>query len=420
MKGMASCGTLLFVFGLSLWSGPADAQTFITLDYPGGIDTQLNGIDGNNIVGSSSLPNGFLYNGSTFTEIADPLGVNATTPLGISGGTIVGTYNAATPSSGYNHGFLYNESTYTTIDDPLASTLSWGTTPLCISGENVVGGYGIVNGSGDDFSNGFLYNGSTYLTIDDPLAGNGYLQGTWARGIQGNEIVGSYRDPSGQYHGFLYNMQTGIYTTLDDPLSLGSYGTIATGISGNNIVGIYYTSLGGDYTAAHGFLYDGSTYTTFDDPLGIGNTYLEGISGNTAVGWYRDSSDLSEGFVVIVPEPSTLAVLAAAAIGLLGYAWQRRSQAARHASSVSNAGSGEGTDSPTLPESAAACRPLCYRDESRMASLILPPACSLMAVALLTALRPCYQPLPLPASSHGTILRRRSSIPGLLAHPPPP
>ena len=77
------------------------------------------GISGNNIVGtyvdSSGNNNGFLYNGSTYTTLNDPLGVYGTFVDGIDGNNIVGSY---TDSTGNNNGFLYNGSTYTTLNDP--------------------------------------------------------------------------------------------------------------------------------------------------------------------------------------------------------------------------------------------------------------------------------------------------------------
>ena len=64
-------------------------------------------------------------------------------------------------SSGNTNGFLYNGSTYTTLNDPLAvGTVAWG-----ISGNNIVGYYADSSGN----PNGFLYNGSTWTTLDDPL-----------------------------------------------------------------------------------------------------------------------------------------------------------------------------------------------------------------------------------------------------------
>jgi autotransporter-associated beta strand protein len=218
----------------------------------------------------------------TYTRLDDPL---ATQPygaaaFGISGNNIVGYY---VDSSSVFHRFLYNGSTYTTLDDPLGAgeTIAQG-----ISGNNIVGWY--VDSS--DIYHGFLYNGSGYTTLDDPLAAQPY--GTVAYGISGNNIVGTYSDSSGKYHGFLYNGSG--YRTLDDPLGVGA--TYPQGISGNNIVGYYEDSSGN-----HDFLYNGSTYTTLDDPLaGPYGTQVEGISGNKIVGIYGTSYG-QQGFEATIP-----------------------------------------------------------------------------------------------------------------------
>ena len=88
-------------------------------------------------------------------------------------------------------------------------------------------------------------------------------------------------------------------------------------VSGNSIVGYYADGS----NAAHGFLYDISTmtYTTVDDPLGTNGTYATGTSGGTIVGVYQGvGSPLGgDGFIAVpTPEPSSVVLLGLGAAGL--------------------------------------------------------------------------------------------------------
>ena len=97
---------------------------------------------------SSEVDHGFLYNRSTLTyttlnnPLASPDGkINGTRAYGISGNNIVGAY---LDSSGQQNGFLYDGTSYTTLDDPLGTN---GTYAQGISG-NLIVGYlrGLVGG----------------------------------------------------------------------------------------------------------------------------------------------------------------------------------------------------------------------------------------------------------------------------------
>ena len=101
------------------------------------------------------------------------------------------------------------------------------------------------------------------------------------------------------------------YTTLDVP---GADATYAYGIDGGNIVGYY-----ADGSSNHGFSFDGTTYTTLDMP-GASNTYARGIDHRNIAGYYIDGSGVYRSFVAVIPEPTTLPLLA---LGML-LAWRRR------------------------------------------------------------------------------------------------
>ena len=170
--------------------------------------------------------------------------------------------------------------TYSNIDDPLGVN---GTLPSGVDGNNIVGSYRDAQG----IWHGFLYDGSTYTTLNHPLA----AYGTNANAISGSKIAGNYTNFVGErVHGFLLSGTT--WTTLDDPLAVE--GTYAYGISGTNIVGGYYDGLGGH----HGFLLSGTTYTTIDDPSGVNHSVALGVSGSNIVGAYLYQGAHYNGFIM--------------------------------------------------------------------------------------------------------------------------
>jgi hypothetical protein len=105
-----------------------------------------------------------------------------------------------------------------------------------------------------------------WTTLDAPGATN-----TSARGIDGGNIVGNYKDSNG-VHGFLYDGAG--WTTLDHPSAANTY---ISDIDGSNVVGWYDDGV--DNRHKHAFLYDGTTWTTLDKP-GTSYTWALGISGN--------------------------------------------------------------------------------------------------------------------------------------------
>ncbi len=230
--------------------------------------------------------------------------------VGISGQNIVGYWQGAIDSS--FHGFLFDGSSYRTIDDPLNAGYSVLT---AISGTNMVGYYKDAGGA----VHSFLYNGSAFIPIDDPMSGNGSNEGTLANGISGNKIVGVYRDAAENDHSFLFDGVN--YSDLSYP---GSRGTTAEGIDGNNIVGWFQNDIGGVFS----FLYNGSTWTELDYPdpdpgHDYVETYASGISGNIIVGNYNSSERQYGSFVAIIPEPSSLILLVVGGIGLAARSTKR-------------------------------------------------------------------------------------------------
>jgi probable HAF family extracellular repeat protein len=132
------------------------------------------------------------------------------------------------------------------------------------------------------FAHGFLYSGGTYTTIDDPLA-----VGSTTAPVDINasgQIIGRYSDSSYVTNGFLYS--GGIYTTIDDPFS--TTGTFPESINDTGQIAGWYGDSSG---FAHGFLYSGGTYTAIDYPFAT-TTFPTGINASGQItGQYRVGSE---------------------------------------------------------------------------------------------------------------------------------
>ena len=229
-----------------------DGTDYTPLDYPDANETYAYGIDGDNIVGgynsSGTVRHGFHYDGTTYTQLDVP-GSIRTFASDIDGSHIVGLFWSGDDYLWY--GFDYDGTTYTPLEVPGASA----TYARGIDGGNIVGRY--LDGSG---TRSFMYDGTDYTLLDVPGASS-----TSAYGIDGGNIVGYYSvvvgynynemfgemHPVYEEHGFIYDGTT--YTTLDVP---GASATYARGIDGNNIVGYYIDGSGN----SHGFL------TTIPEP----------------------------------------------------------------------------------------------------------------------------------------------------------
>jgi hypothetical protein len=272
---------------------PALGYNFTFLNDPlagtaAGQGTRAAGIFGTTIVGQytdgNNLTHGFIYNGSTFTTLDDPLASGVTTAWGVYGSDVVGYYR---DSQGNDHGFLYNGSSYTTMDDPSGVN---GSMAFGIYSNTIVGNYF----DSSSLSQAYVNNGSSYTTLHDPAGAI-----TFAYGVYGSTIAGFYETGAGNF-GFTYNGST--YTTLP-----GS-GYIPYGIDGSFIVG---SQPSGGFD--HGFVFNGSTYSLVQ-PAGAQQSDLTGVSGNTAVGYYTDANGVNHGIITTVPEPGTWSL---AGLGLL-------------------------------------------------------------------------------------------------------
>jgi len=281
-----------------LTNGPLNAQlNWQSFDVPGATHTWIDGIDGETIAGSfydGSTTKGFLYNRQTevFNILQAP-SADWTLPLAISNGTVVGSIGSN--SSYVRNGFAY-----------YSGSNSWSLLNPPQGVQNDLEAYGIdganiVGGTGRGMS--FLLNGSNWTFFNSPF-------GTFssAHGISGDKIVGSFSSDDNGGGGYIKENDT--WTLLNVS---GATETTPRDVDGNMVVGDYRV---GDWTApTRSFLFDGTEWTYLDAPSAK-STFAFGVDGNTVVGSYNDTSDVSHGFILTIPEPSAVSLLAFALGGL--------------------------------------------------------------------------------------------------------
>lgn len=275
------------------------AWTWTRLEYPGAHWTYAQGVSGDNIVGSCSGNggiHGYLYDGALWTQLDFP-GAYNTYADGVWGDYVVGYYTVH--GSTAEAGFLHDASTGAWKS--LAYPGAMQTRAQGIYENRVVGYYVDSNYR----YHGFLYDGASWKTLDCPRAS--YWGGTCAWGVWGDKVVGAY--DNGLFHGCVYDGKT--WTTIDIP---GAYGTGLGSISGDNLLGHSQPAIN---APGRNFLLSGSTLTWLDWPGAYG-MFASGISGNRIVGTCLDAdSGQNYGFVLTVPEPATLALVALAALAAL-------------------------------------------------------------------------------------------------------
>ncbi|HET9184395.1 MAG TPA: hypothetical protein VFP59_19915 [Candidatus Angelobacter sp.] len=135
---------------------------------------------------------------------------------------------------------------YSTIDLP--GVLATSPSSITDSGQ-IVGSYQDTAGH---FHGYVEQSQDSFVTLDVPGAINTFAEGLTERG----DVVGDFIDSTGQRHGFLE--RDGIFTTLDVP---GSLFTAAVGINNAG-------QIAGEYESAdqgfHGFTFDKGVFTTID------------------------------------------------------------------------------------------------------------------------------------------------------------
>ena len=250
------------------------------------------------IVGSyakSGLTVGFVYDGTTYTDIIFP-GATTTQCIDIYNGNIVGIRVL----SGQIRGFLYENGNFTSLESPNVGAIS---SARGIYSNLITGQYQFGN------QRGYLYNGLTYQIILPPGSNN-----TFEPRIDQNTIVGRFRTSANTGNrGFITTTDLSSYTTFTVASASNGpgEGTLLTGIHNGTIIGFYFNGTG--FTTSFSLL--GGNRTDFNYP-GSNETRSIGIYENFIVGQFDSGFFLYDGsaFTNII-QPSGVAQFNVLGIG---------------------------------------------------------------------------------------------------------
>jgi hypothetical protein len=249
------------------------------------------------------VSHGFVFDRESkeYSMLDVPGAEGGTEARGISAQKVVG-FSFAKSEGSAAKAFVYDRESkaFEELDVPGATL---GAYAMGIDGSTVVGYF-----SDEKSTRGFLYNGKEYQTLEYPDATGATMPRAVSRGL----IGGSFDTEKEGTRGFLYDGK--VYETIVYPEAVS---TVVSGLFDANVVG-YFTDKEG---ATRGFLSMGGEFTAFDYPQAdkTYKTYATGISEDTIVGYYTDAEGFDHAFqasysTVPVPEPSTLAILAAAGV----------------------------------------------------------------------------------------------------------
>lgn len=289
-KAGLSVGVAIVLCAVMSAVAGAASYSFQRVVFPNDTFTQLLGINDSDLIAGYhgmdvnkgfrlTLPNTFIeenFPGSAQTQVIGINNSNKTSGFYIDGG-------------GVTHGFTRKaNNSFITVDYP-----GTGFNQL-LSQNNHSQAAGYYADSPDfTVDHAYIYNeiGGVFLLIVNPLSVNS--QATGINDLQ--QVCGFYVDSSNVTHGFLLNF--GTLTTLDYP---GSAFTQALGLNNvGQLVGFYQNDPAAG-SPTHGFIYNINTghFRTVDEPDGSGTTIINGINNRgQIVGFFVGSGGHTNGFV---------------------------------------------------------------------------------------------------------------------------
>jgi len=281
---IAATASLLLALSVSAFAQQSPAATFKSIDFPGAVLTQVQGInpEGEMVglyVDTAGKQHGFLFRRGDFSTIDYP-GAIATDARGINrDGDIVGSFTNVPGGPPNIHGYLLSHGAFSEVQFPgYLGTIAQRITPEgdiygCNHNTDLMG-----------TMHGFRRTDDRYTQLD--------VQASMNNGAtpDGGIVVGLYTDMmTGLTHGYL--IKNGNFEPFDVP---GSNLTQAWDINpAGHVVGNFRDATG----KTHGFLRTRSGYATIDFPGAIA-TAARGINPEgEIVGWYIDSTGKTHGFL---------------------------------------------------------------------------------------------------------------------------
>jgi hypothetical protein len=281
--------TLLLLFLLPQ-AIQAESFTFTTIDVPGGNGTYPSGINNVGQIVGGAAGHGFLDTNGLFMTIDWPGAASTGLSAINDSGQIVGNYTTEAYEPQTSFAFVYNKGVFNDITFPGAVSTSVSS----INNAGMAVGAALVEGSRYV---SFLYNVNTgvFTTANVPYG---------ASGINNlGQIVGS----DGLGDGFIYT--NGVLTLIDFPGAIDTdFGRIN---DSGQIIGSYVIPYSIAYIGVS-FLYSDGVFTPINVPgTTPGNTYAEAINDKgQIVGSFNDSTG-EHGFLATpVPEPASILLLA--------------------------------------------------------------------------------------------------------------